>query len=222
MMYSPPYMLFARPEGYSWKRGTNPALQELSTLNDAPDELLPSLTINVSEPDALMNWLETNNAAVISDLSIHVDATYAAPSPQRWCLLFDKLQREATNIQNLKVFWDAEGTHMGLGKSVVFVRGLAQLKVEKSLEIAGRYAMQWPKYLEEEMGLKPVAKDIFPGSSWVATLRNYQRGTENRDPRVITEDRIWDIPRREDLIDLPVLLRSWFPRSGDSAISFSM
>ena len=182
MMYSPPYMLFARPEGYSWKRGTNPALQELSTLNDAPDELLPSLTINVSEPDALMNWLETNNAAVISDLSIHVDATYAAPSPQRWCLLFDKLQREATKIQNLSVYWDAEDYRVGLGKSVVFVRGLAQLKAEKSLEIGGHYAMHWPRYLEENMGLKPFDRNIFPGSDWVGMLRKYQRGTESRYP----------------------------------------
>ena len=192
-----PYMLFHSQKGYSWKRGTEPA----------PDDLLQSVAINVSQPDALMTWLETNNASLISDLNVHVDATDAAPSPQRWCLLFDKLQREATNIQNLEVFWDAEGTHMGLGKSVVFVRGLAQLKVEKSLEIAGHYAMHWPGYLEEEMGLKPVAKDIFPGSDWVKMLRNYQRGTESRDPRVITEDGTWDVPRRMDFTDpFPSLL----------------
>jgi hypothetical protein len=213
MMYSPPYISFYTQRGYHWKEGTNPALQKLSTINDAPDDLLQSLTINVSQPDALMAWLETNNAAVISDLHVFVDATHRAPSPQRWCLLFDKLQREATNIQNLSVYWDAEGPiHIGLGKSVVFIRGLVQLKVEKSLEIGGFYAMHWPRYLEEKMALKPVNKDIIPGSPWVGMLKKYQRGTESRNPWVNTEDGRWDVPVRmeitPDFIDLLKSLRS--------------
>ncbi|KAF2679037.1 hypothetical protein K458DRAFT_422479 [Lentithecium fluviatile CBS 122367] len=203
MMYSPPYIFFHSQKGYYWKEGTNPALQKLSTLNDAPDDLLQSVAINVSQPDALMTWLETNNAAVISELTVFVDATDAAPSPQRWCLLFDKLQREATNIQNLSVYWDAEGPiHIGLGKSVVFIRGLAQLKVERSLEIGGFYAMHWPRYLEEKMALKPDDKNIFPGSPWVCMLKKYQRGTESRNPWVNTEDGWWDVPRRMDFTDL--------------------
>jgi len=199
-------MFFHRQEGWSWQKGTEPA----------PDDLLQSVAINVSQPDALVTWLETNDAAVISDLTVFVDATDHAPSPQRWCLLFDKLQREATKIQDLSVYWDAEGHRIGLGRSVVFVRGLAQLKVERSLEIGGQYAMHWPRYLEEKMGLKPVNKDIFPGSPWVGILRKYQRGTENRDPRVITEDGIWDLPRRiEDGI--------WdVPRRMDSTNPFSL
>jgi len=181
-------MFFHRQEGWSWQKGTEPA----------PDDLLQSVAINVSQPVALMTWLETNDAAVISDLTVFVDATDYAPSPQRWCLLFDKLQREATKIQDLSVYWDAELTcyRVGLGKSIVFVRGLAQLKVERSLEIGGQYAMHWPRYLEEKMGLKPVNKDIFPGSPWVGILRKYQRGTESRNPRFNTEDGIWDVPRR--------------------------
>jgi hypothetical protein len=199
MMYSPPYISFHTPKGYRWREGTDPALQKLSTLNDAPNDLLQSLAINVSQPDALMAWLETNNAAVISDLTVFVDALSDAPSPQRWCLLFDKLQREATKIQNLSVYWDEEGPiHIGLGKSVVFIRGLAQLKVERSLEIGGSYSMQWPGYLEEKMALKPVDKNIFPGSPWVGILKKYQRGTESRDPRVDTEDGEWDVPMRMD------------------------
>lgn len=54
MMYSPPYVFFRRPTGCAWKDGTNPALQKLSSLNDAPAYLLPSVTINVSQPGALM------------------------------------------------------------------------------------------------------------------------------------------------------------------------
>jgi len=192
-MYSPPYIFFHSRKGYYWEPGTNPALQALPTLNDAPHDLLPSLDINVSQPDALMTWLETNNACIISGLTVHVDATDA--SPQRWCVLFDKLQREATKIQNLSVYWDAEGPiHIGLGKSVVFIRGLAQLKVNGSVKIGGFYAKHWPRYLEEKMGLKPVDKNIAK-SSWEESLRKYQRETERRNPWIDTTDGVYDIPR---------------------------
>jgi len=185
--------------------GNRPCFTKASYLNDAPHDLLPSLAINVSQPDALMTWLEINNAALISDLTIILDATDDAPSPQRWCVLFDKLRREAMNIQNLSVYWDAEGPiHIGLGKSVVFVRGLALLKVKRSVDIGGFYAKHWPRYLEENMGLRPVNKDNVPGSAWEGSLRNYQRGTERRNPWIDTKDGIWDIPR-------PFLFRS--PRS---------
>lgn len=195
-MYSPPYIFFHSRKGYWWKQGTDPSLQKLPTLNNAPHDLLPSLAINVSQPDTLMTWLEINNAALISDLTIFLNATYDAPSPQRWCVLFDKLRREATNIQNLSVYWDAEGPiHIGLGKSVVFVRGLALLKVKRSVDIGGFYAKHWPRYLEENMGLKPVNKDNVPGSPWEALLRNYQRGTERLNPWIDSKDGIWDIPR---------------------------
>ena len=137
-MYSPPYIFFHSQKGYWWEQGTDPTLQKLPTLNNAPHDRLPSLAINVSQPDALMTWLEINNAALISDLTIFLDATDVAPSPQRWCVLFNKLQQEATNIQNLSVYWDAEcPIHIGLGKSVVFVRGLALLKVKRSVDIGG-------------------------------------------------------------------------------------
>jgi hypothetical protein len=200
-MYSSPYIFFHSPVGCKWAHGTDPALQKLHTLNDAPNDLLPSLTINVSQPEALMTWLGTNNAALISSLSIFLDATSRSSSPPRWCRLFDKLQREATNIQHLSVYWDAEGPwgtrppwnmddplHFGLGRSVVFIRGLAQLKVKKSVEIGGFYARHSPRYLEEKMGLKPVDKQNIPGSSWVWSLRDYQNGTERFNPWINTKD----------------------------------
>ena len=194
-MYSPPYIFFHYEKGYRWDEGTDPILQNLPTLNDAPPERLPSLTINASQPDALMTWLETNNAALISDLIIFLDPTSDTPRPQRWCILFNKLAEEATNIQNLSVYWDAEGPiHIGLGKSVVFVRGLALLKVKKSLDIGGFYAKNWPRYLEEKMGLKPVNKDDIPGTLREKSLRTFQRGTEHLNPWVDTEDGRWDIP----------------------------
>ncbi|KAF2635758.1 hypothetical protein P280DRAFT_473661 [Massarina eburnea CBS 473.64] len=188
-MYSPPYIYFHGQRGYRWRDGTDPTLQKLRSLNDAPHDRLSSLTINVSQPDALMTWLETNNAALITDLSIFLNAYFDAPTPQRWCILFNKLQQEATNIQNLSVYWDWEDiTHPGLGRSVVFVRGLALLKVKTSLDIGGFYAKLWPRYLEENMGLVPVNKNDIPGSDWERLLRDYQRGTEHLNPWVDTED----------------------------------
>ncbi|KAF1948862.1 hypothetical protein CC80DRAFT_497951 [Byssothecium circinans] len=194
-MYAPPYIFFHSPKGYRWEEGTDPTLHKLPTLNDVPHDRLPSLAINVSQPDTLMTWLEKNNAALISDLTVFVDACCDSPSPQRWCVLFNKLQQEATNIQNLIVYWDSEGPiHIGLGKSVVFVRGLALLKVKRSVDIGGFYAKHWPRYLEKKMGLKPVDKDDVPGSPWVGILRKYQRGTERLNPWIDTKDGIWDIP----------------------------
>jgi hypothetical protein len=78
--------------------------------------------------------------------------------------------------------------HFGLGRSVVFIRGLAQLKVKKSVEIGGFYARHSPRYLEEKMGLKPVDKQNIPGSSWVWSLRDYQNGTERFNPWINTKD----------------------------------
>jgi len=182
-MYSPPYIFFhnRNVKGY-WNDGTDPALHKLSSLNEAPPESLPSLGINVSEPETLVAWLNTNSAALISDLSIHVEATDT--SPQRWYSLFDKLQQEGTNIQSLSVYWDAEGMHTGLGRSVAFVRKLTLLKVIRSVKIGGFYAKHWPKYLEEKLGLKVVIGQDNP--VWDRLRRDYQRGTELLNPWVDT------------------------------------
>ena len=201
VMYPPPCIFFHGGGVHKWAKGTDPALQELHTLNDAPKELLPSLTVKVSQPEALTTWLETNNAALISDLFILTN-WFGRPSiPPVWCRLFDKLQREATGIQHLNVYWDAHGPwgtrppwdidepfHLGLGTSVVFVRGLAQLKVKKEVEIGGFYSKHWPRYLEDKMGLKPVNKNNLPGSSWEWSLRDYQKGTEKFNPWTNTKD----------------------------------
>ena len=199
-MYSPPYIFFHSRTGFNWETGVDPILQKLKSLNDAPSDLLPSLTINVSQPGALMTWLSTNNAALITNLFIFVDPVVSdSPSPRQWCRLFDKLQQDATNLQGLTVYWDAEGPwgtrkpwkmedieHVGQGRSVVFIRGLAQLKVKESVEIGGFYAKYWPKYLEEKIGLKPVENTS--KGYWERALRDYQEYTERLNPWVDTED----------------------------------
>ena len=187
MMYSPPYIFFHSYKGFRWNDAVDPTLLKLKSLNDAPNELLPSLTINVSRPGTLMDWLSTNNAALITNLFIFVDAVISvASSPQQWCRLFDKLQQDATNLQTLTVYWDTEGLNVRLGKSLVFVRKLAQLKVKESVEIGGFYAKYWPRYLEEKICLKPIEK-VSKGYL-ERLLRDYQGFTERLNPWVDTED----------------------------------
>ena len=196
-------MFFHGRASFRWDDGVDPALQKFDSLNDAPSDLLPSLTINVSQPGALMNWLNTNSAALITNLFIFVDAVVSiSPSPQEWCRLFEKLHQEATNLQGLTVYWDAEGPwgmpkpweivdilHPGLGRNVTFVRGLAQLKVTEPLKICGFYAKHWPRYLEEKMGLK-VVEDNPKKESWEWALRDYQEYTERLNPWVDTRNEI--------------------------------
>ena len=199
-MYAPPYIFFHGRKGFRWEDGVDPALKKLDSLNDAPSDLLPSLTINVSQPNALLHWLNTNNGSLITDLFIFVDGVVSgSPSPREWCLLFDKLRLEATNLRTVRVFWDADGPwgmpkpwiikdaeHVGLGRSVVFVRGLAQLKVKESLKISGLYAKDWPQYLEEKMGLKPI--EDTPSDYEKQRLLDYQSYKRRLNPWVDTED----------------------------------
>lgn len=84
--------------------------------------LLSSLSVIVSEPEALLAWLETNGASHIAALHVHLDAYQKAPPAARWSRLFEKRGREATNLQHLSVYWDHEGClHRGLGKHVFFL-----------------------------------------------------------------------------------------------------
>ena len=152
-------------------------------MNNAPHDLLPSLSINVSKPDTLLAWLDTNNAALISDLTIFVEPVDTRPQP--WCALFRKLQNEATGVENLDIYWDAEWgggllSWLGLGKSLEFVREVAKLKVRNPVVIRGFYGRNWPGYLEQNMGLRPV--EDFSSNGKKRSLRIYQKGTEHLNP----------------------------------------
>lgn len=169
-MYSPPRIMFHSPAGHNWDERNDPALRRLGALNEAPRDLLPSLAINVSQPRALMVWLERNNAALISDLWVFVDAWSDPSAVPDWCRLFDVLRQKATNIRTLNVYWDAEGPWgtrkpwyitrdypmPGLGMNLAFVRGLGGIKVQSQVDLGGFYAKHWPRYLEEMMCLRPV------------------------------------------------------------------
>jgi hypothetical protein len=56
-----PYIFFHSPSGHWWEEGTDPILLNCRSINEeAVQHLLSSLSVNVSKPDALLAWLETN------------------------------------------------------------------------------------------------------------------------------------------------------------------
>ena len=69
---------------------------------------------------------------------------------------------------------------------MVFVRGLANLKVKESVELKGFYAKNWPRYLERRMRVKLIEE--FDEGYGEQALRDYQEGTEELNPRVQMED----------------------------------
>ncbi|EXJ61259.1 uncharacterized protein A1O5_12051 [Cladophialophora psammophila CBS 110553] len=143
-MASPPYIFFHnRNGGYWWHEKTDPILQNCRTINEeAAQSLLSSLTVNVSQPCSLLRWLNKNHPAYITDLVVFVDACCDSPPAMHWSQLFEKLGREATNLQHLTIYWDSENfVHRGLGKDLCFVRALTQLKVKKTITIEGFYAL---------------------------------------------------------------------------------
>ena len=106
------------------------------------DEIaLKSLHVIVSQPDNLLRWLDENSATYITDLGVFVDAVDTSPPAARWDKLFERLGREAINLENLSVYWDHyDFVHEGLGKDLCFVRALTQLKVKKTITLKGFYA----------------------------------------------------------------------------------
>lgn len=167
-MAEPPYMFFHQKVGFFWRDTTDPVLRNCQSINDeAAQPFLASLGVNVSEPDVLLEWLEKNDAAYITELTVFAAATDNAP---RWSPLFEKLGRAATNLQHLIVYWEHSNSfHKGLGMDLHFVRALTQLKVKTTITLDGFYAQPWPSYLEREMGLKPVETGRF------GARRRYQR-----------------------------------------------
>jgi hypothetical protein len=60
--------------------------------------------VNVSLPDVLLSWLDKNDAAYITDLFVFVSPVDGGPEATRWSRLFEKLGREATDLQHLTVY----------------------------------------------------------------------------------------------------------------------
>ena len=69
--------------------------------------------------------------------------------------------------------------HYGAGKDIRFVRELAKIQGLQSMAINGFYAMHWPRYPSEKMGVL-VKEEL--DQSLLLHLRKYQRGTGNSAP----------------------------------------
>ncbi|RMJ22993.1 hypothetical protein PHISP_06133 [Aspergillus sp. HF37] len=81
-----------------------------------------------------------------------------------------------------------EDVNFGMGQNVEFVRGLATLKVRKSVQLRGFYGLHWPAYLEEQIGLKPHVEEHAPRSYYARALADYQSDTRGLNPWTQTQD----------------------------------
>lgn len=148
--------------------------------------------INVSNPTHLFHWLHNNDATQLSTLRIISNATdmdddallknifrsTSCTKTSEWQRLFELLATDgvAPNLKCLEVFWDCEGQHRGLGKSVDFIRALGKLRPKEHVKVSGFYALNWPDFLRREMDV-PVIVD-----RQSAGLGGFQRGTEGLYP----------------------------------------
>lgn len=148
--------------------------------------------VKVSSPSHLYHWLRSNDATQLYWLSVFSSAIdidcaalpegeykpYLKSRSSEWRRLFELLATEgvAPNLKRLDVYWDCEGCHRGLGKSVEFVRALGKLRPQERVRIDGFYGVNWPAYLEREMGVPVIVGD--PG--W--GLRGFQSNTRDLNP----------------------------------------
>lgn len=149
--------------------------------------------IIVSNPTHLLHWLRNNDATQLSTLRIISDATdmdddallnnpfmstAAHTKTSEWQRLFELLATDgvAPSLKCLEVFWDCEGRHRGLGKSVDFIRALGKLRPKEHVKISGFYGLNWPDFLRREMGVPVTAEKRSFG------LGGFQRGTEGLNP----------------------------------------
>lgn len=170
----------------------------LRTCKQVHDEARPILysknTFLVSEPKRILQWfvgIGQLNIKHLASIRIFVSAVYykedipifgIASNSRFWYKLLDQLAREATGLRYVFIFWDSEATcgHYGAGKDLRFVRELAKIRGLRSMDMAGYYALHWPRYLTEKLGIQVREEDYT--EPFVQYLRRYQRGTGNLVP----------------------------------------
>jgi hypothetical protein len=108
------------------------------------------------------------------------DPDYSGPV---WCKLLNRLAADATDLERVYVYLDAEVSmgHYGAGKDLNFVRALGRMKVSEKMEITGYFAVEWPRYLERKLGM-PVWNEQSQSQDELRWLREYQQGTQNLIP----------------------------------------
>ena len=158
---------------------------------EASPVLYSKNTFLIAKPERDLKWLQEigrANVKLLNSISIFVHGVYytedtffgnASEAFRLWYKLLDQLAREATGLRHVYIEWDADETYnyFGAGKDLRFVRELAKIQGLQSMVVSGLYAIPWPRYLAEKMGVPvqqkgPIEDDV----------RKYQRGTENLIP----------------------------------------
>ena len=150
-------------------------------------------TFLISEPERVLKWflqIGRANIKLLNNIRIFVDPVMSTTDTifgrrneiSLWYKLLDQLAREATGLRHVYIYWDTEEAwnFFGAGKDLNFVRELAKIQGLKSMVVDGYYAVHWPRYLAEQMGV-PVQEGEHTASS-LQDLRRFQRGTENLVP----------------------------------------
>ena len=162
--------------------------------SEASPVLYSKNTFLVAEPDRILKWLigiGRVNIKYLNSIRIFVHPVYYtkeipflhnANESAFWYKLLDQLAREATGLRHIYIFWDAEESwgHSGAGRDLRFVRELAKIQGLQSMAVGGYYAIHWPRYLAEKMGVPVQEEDLT--QPFLQFLRKYQRGTENLLP----------------------------------------
>lgn len=156
--------------------------------NEASSVLYSKNTFLVAEPEKTLKWFQRIgriNIKRLNSIRIFVDPVYFTTNPLFntrsesvfWYKLLEHLAREATGLRYTYIYWDTYAwPHCGAGKDLRFVRELAKIQGLQSMVVNGFYAIHWPGFLAEKMGVQVQEKERSQ------SLRNYQRGTENLIP----------------------------------------
>ena len=177
----------------SWKKHSL-APSILRTCKQIHDEALPILysknTFLISDPELVLRWLISIgrlNIKLLRNIRIWVDPVYStentlftsAKNSTSWYKVLDRLAREATGLQHVEIYWDAEPScsKFGAGKDLRFLQELAKIQVAKSMVIGGFYGMDWPQYLTEKTGVTVLEEHDTQSS--LQDLRRFQGGTES-------------------------------------------
>lgn len=134
-------------------------------------------TFRIGDPASTLRWLNRigpNNLKFLRSIHLWVDfvddTNVDIPKVPFWGKLFDRLAQEATGLQHVQVYWEFDEKYgiFSPGKDVNFVRQLTKLKGIQSLVLSGTYALRWPQFLAEKMGVEvqEPGKDVQKGPSW--------------------------------------------------------
>jgi hypothetical protein len=144
--YEHPTVFFSTPKDVE----RNSQIPELSSLF--------TFKIDISEPTSFSAFLDKlpGFGDRFDNLKISV---YNGEKPGDWITLFQRLAREATRLDNVRVYWDhtsRSDERVGpnsLSRDWSVLEALASIKVKYSVEIAGDYSSSCVSFLERKMSM---------------------------------------------------------------------